>query len=287
MTVPDASFILADRTIAFDALERKIYFVAVTNDVLATHSWQNKMRDQLSTLSLQPPLAKPPTQTPSSTPIVMKPSLSRPTYESNIATIQSKIEDGETYEVCLTNHLIAEMELADPFAFYKTLRELNPAPFAGFYRAQTYAICSSSPERFVSLNVDRVMESKPIKGTRKRDRVDLVADGAIATELQECVKDHAENMMIADLVRNDFGHVCAIGSVHVPKLMQVETYETVHQLVTTVRGQLQPTCDILDAIVATFPGGSMTGAPKKRTMELIRDLEQHPRGVYSGTHFPI
>lgn len=145
----------------------------------------------------------------------------------------------------------------------------------------SYAICCSSPERFLRVDRDGWMESKPIKGTRRRGH-SAKEDAEIADELAQCAKDRAENMMIADLVRNDFGVVAQIGSVHVPKLMGVETYATVHQLVTTVRGQRRADADVVDVLQATFPGGSMTGAPKKRTMQIIRQLEQAPRGVYSG-----
>lgn len=247
--------------------------------------------------------------------VVFRPSRTRRQYGRDIQEIQRLIHDGETYEVCLTNQLEATHSVTNPLGFYQLLRKRNPAPYAGFYHvnprghfstscadqstagadidcphphppqrtgmADSYAICCSSPERFLRVEADGWMESKPIKGTRRRGRTPA-EDAAIAAELASCTKDRAENMMIADLVRNDFGVVAQIGSVHVPTLMAVETYATVHQLVTTVRGQRRTDADIVDVLNATFPGGSMTGAPKKRTMQIIRQLEQSPRGVYSG-----
>lgn len=248
--------------------------------------------------------------------LVFHPSRSKIQYGRDIAEIQRLIHAGETYEVCLTNQLETTHSVTDPLGFYELLRKRNPAPFAGFYlvnprghfrganktvdaggadgtmdkrseleqrtgMTDTYAVCCSSPERFLRVGGDGWMESKPIKGTRRRGRT-LAEDADIAEELAHCMKDRAENMMIADLVRNDFGVVAQIGSVHVPKLMAVESYATVHQLVTTVRGQRRADADIVDILHATFPGGSMTGAPKKRTMQIIRQLEQGPRGVYSG-----
>jgi len=127
-----------------------------------------------------------------------------------------------------------------------------------------------------------MMESRPIKGTARRRLDNQLADHHIADSLKKDEKSKSENLMITDLVRNDFGRVCVPGSVHVPSLMGVETYASVHQLVTCIRGQLQPHRNVIDALIATFPGGSMTGAPKQRTMEFIEELEGRPRGVYSG-----
>ncbi|KDO22456.1 hypothetical protein SPRG_12737 [Saprolegnia parasitica CBS 223.65] len=283
-TVPDAAFLFADRFLVLDHVTGHVYVAALDDDVSstpATTAWVQSIADRVRDMASTPTLS-PPSPPLVSDPITMRPSRCRRQYEQDIADVLDAIHDGETYEVCLTNQLIAELEVPDTLAFYKTLRTLNPAPFAAYLKHPDFAICSSSPERFLHVSCDGRMESKPIKGTRKRDHIDAAVDAAIASELGSCVKDRAENMMITDLVRNDFGVVAAIGSVHVPTLMHVESYATVHQLVTTVRGALADGKSALDAVHATFPGGSMTGAPKQRTMELIRDLEVYPRGVYSG-----
>ncbi|OQR96730.1 anthranilate synthase, partial [Thraustotheca clavata] len=278
--VPDAAFIFADRTIVMDHLTKNVYLVALDASKIpspTTKFWWTSVKAQI--YSAKPP--SPPTQLKLKAPVTMYPSRSRAQYEADISKVLDYIHEGETYEVCLTNQLLTQLRIADPLCFYKTLRALNPAPFAAYVHFPAFSICSSSPERFLRVTENGDIESKPIKGTRRR-AMDSQEDAEIAAELAQCVKDRAENMMVTDLVRNDFGIVCEIGSVHVPKLMEVESYATVHQLVTTVRGRLARNKSVVDAIKATFPGGSMTGAPKKRTMELIRDLEVYPRGVYSG-----
>ncbi|KAG6586627.1 aminodeoxychorismate synthase [Phytophthora cinnamomi] len=310
---PDASFVFADRTLVFDHRDGVIYSLSVSENKddskRASQQWHESMRNQLQQLTKafnQKSTARsslPPNSKAGTDEVIFRPSRSRGQYVADIEEIQRLIRAGETYEVCLTNHLRAEYALRDPLAFYRMLRRRNPAPFAGFYLSNpknrfqapehvkgsgesaaledTYALCCSSPERFLKVGADGWMESKPIKGTRPRGR-DPKDDAAIAEELASCEKDRAENMMIADLVRNDFGVVARVGSVHVPRLMGVETYATVHQLVTTVRAQRREDADVVDVLRATFPGGSMTGAPKKRTMHIIRELERAPRGVYSG-----
>jgi para-aminobenzoate synthetase len=168
---------------------------------------------------------------------------------------------------------------------YLRLRELNPAPYSGFLQHDVAGarawLLSSSPERYALVTADRRLETKPIKGTTPR--------GASATEdehhrerLARDLKTRAENLMIVDLLRNDLSLVCEVGSVEVPALMQVETYESVHQLVSTVRGRLRDDVSTVAALRALFPAGSMTGAPKLRTMEIINEVESTPRGAYAG-----
>lgn len=204
----------------------------------------------------------------------------RATYLAGIAACMAALEAGETYEVCLTNR-VRLPAVPDPFEFFRWQRANNPAPYAAFLRYGDLAVASSSPERFLTVDADGWAECRPIKGTAPRE-ADQAADQLAAKALAEDEKTRAENLMIVDLIRNDLGRVSEPGSVQVPQLMEVESYRTVHQLVTTVRGKLRSGVSAIDAVRACFPPGSMTGAPKIRTMELLDDLEDSARGVYSG-----
>ncbi|WP_410785524.1 aminodeoxychorismate synthase component I [Kribbella sp. C-35] len=204
----------------------------------------------------------------------------RATYLAGIARVLAELEAGETYEVNLTNR-VRLPAVQDPFEFFRWQRSANPAPYAAFLRYGDLAVASSSPERFLTVDADGWAECRPIKGTAPRD-LDPAQDQLAAKALAEDDKTRAENLMIVDLIRNDLGRVSVPGTVNVPQLMQVESYRTVHQLVTTVRGRLRDGVTAVDAVRACFPPGSMTGAPKIRTMEIIDSLEWSARGVYSG-----
>ena len=171
----------------------------------------------------------------------------------------------------------------DPLSLYGRLRTCNPAPFAAYLAEDDWAVISASPERFLRVDQGRV-ETRPIKGTRQRHS-GPEADLYTRDELRESDKDQAENVMIVDLLRNDLSRVCRPGSINVPRLCAVETYQTVQHLVSEVTGELGHGEDFWSLLAATFPGGSITGAPKIRAMEIIRELEQVARGAYCGTMF--
>ena len=203
-------------------------------------------------------------------------------YLGLIDQVQQKITDGETYEVCLTNMLEGSANPHEtPLDMYLRLREDNPTPFGAFIRTRDAAILSTSPERFLRIGADGWVESKPIKGTRPRGATPA-EDEAIKDELAASVKDRSENLMIVDLVRHDLGRTAKLGSVQVDTLFGIESYATVHQMVSTVSSRLAEAASPVACVRAAFPPGSMTGAPKLRTMALIDELEAGARGVYSG-----
>lgn len=201
-------------------------------------------------------------------------------YLALINRAQKHIAAGDVYQLCLTNQYQIE-GLADPLATFLALRKINPAPYSGYLKFGDTVLVSSSPEQFIQVGVDQLVSSKPIKGTRPRGATPEL-DATIISELENNVKERAENLMIVDLMRNDLSRVCESDSVTVEKLFDVESYSTVHQLVSTVQGRLAAGKKATDVLAATFPGGSMTGAPKLRAIEIINELESGHRGVYSG-----
>jgi para-aminobenzoate synthetase len=279
---PDAAFVFADRLVAFDHVEQCTYALCLHEPGGEEEAERWIAATSLRLASL-PEVAEPDWAgggAAAHEPVEFRLSRSHRQYLDDIAECRRCLLEGESYEICLTNRIAAAVR-PDPLPLYRTLRRINPAPFAAFLRFGRMAVLSSSPERFLRVGQDRWIEAKPIKGTCPRGGTPA-EDVKLAEELRLGEKNRAENLMIADLLRNDLGVVCEVGTVHVPSLMHVETYETVHQLVSTVRGLLREELEPPDCIRACFPGGSMTGAPKKRTMEIIDRLEGEARGVYSG-----
>ncbi len=279
--LPDAYLLLADRIVALDHELGQAHVLALSDgapgEAAAAEAWIARAAAALADLPL---LDEPRTADHEHAALTFKLARSREHYLANIETCKALLASGESYEICLTN-TIALPAPRDTFELYRVLRRVNPAPYAAYLRMREGAILSSSPERFLRVGRDRCIEAKPIKGTARRE-ADPAADARARRALALAPKDRAEHLMIVDLLRNDLGRVSQIGSIDVPKLMDVESYETVHQLVSTIRGRLRDDVDLADCLRATFPGGSMTGAPKLRTMELIDALEGAPRGVYSG-----
>lgn len=204
-------------------------------------------------------------------------------YRRKIAAAQQQITDGNSYEVCLTTALDATVPAGgfDPWETYLALRRRNPAPFASYLRLGGVTVASTSPERFLKIAADGGMRAEPIKGTRRR-AADPVEDAGLRADLAASLKDQAENIMIVDLLRNDLSHFAVPGSVTVSRLCAIESYATVHQMVSTIDARLLPGSSRAEAVAACFPAGSMTGAPKISTMAILDDLEDGPRGIYSG-----
>jgi len=201
-------------------------------------------------------------------------------YLDLIRSCQESIRQGDAYQLCLTNEATARVE-RDALALHLRLRTSSPAHHGGFLRISGTSLISSSPERFLSVSASGRVQTQPIKGTRPRGTT-LVRDLELRAELEASDKERAENVMIVDLMRNDLARVCRVGSVAVSHLLAVESYPQVHQLVSTVEGDLLPDLGAVDAVAACFPAGSMTGAPKLSAMRILNRLENGPRGVYSG-----
>ncbi|MGZ8256989.1 MAG: anthranilate synthase component I family protein, partial [Gallionella sp.] len=206
-------------------------------------------------------------------------NFSTASYCAAFEQVQGYLHAGDCYQINLAQRLSAQAS-GDAYIAYLALRDLSPAPFSAFMNLPKLQILCASPERFLSVKNGWV-ETKPIKGTRPR-HADKTQDAALADELLHHPKDRAENLMIVDLLRNDLGKNCVAGSVRVPKLFALESYATVHHLVSTVQGKLAAGRDALDVLCDSFPGGSITGAPKQRAMHIIDALEPDPRGVYCG-----
>lgn len=281
---PVAQFIFPEKMIIFDHQQSYIYLVYIANleEEEKVNHWFNTVKEKIENLEKNHKDIQD-NQEKINFNHTWKPYLTRKKkqYLKDIDICLMKIQQGESYEICLTNNFNLPV-INNPLDFYYRLRKKNPAPYSCFMRLNNLSISCSSPERFLHLDRQGYLESKPIKGTVKRGKNEE-EDENFKKQLKVSEKEQAENLMIVDLLRNDLGKVCQIGSVTVPKLMAIETYSTLHQMVSTVRGKIKPQIKPVDCIKACFPGGSMTGAPKKRTLQIINQLETEARGIYSGS----
>jgi para-aminobenzoate synthetase len=283
--VPDSVMLYANRLVAVDHVRHRIHLMALyREDEAAAAGWLAEAEGVVQEALADPGAAQPdPSQAfgePTAAHVTFDCGRGQTQYLADIARSQAELAAGESYEVCLTDQISTGAE-PDPFDLYRNLRRSNPAPFAAYLKLGEVAVVSSSPERFLSVDRDRRVEARPIKGTTPRSS-DPERDAALKAMLTNDEKTYAEHLMIVDLLRNDLGIVCEVGSVGVPELMIVEDYATVHQLISTIEGSLPADRSAPECARACFPGGSMTGAPKLRTMEIIDDIEAEARGVYSG-----
>lgn len=272
LPLPDMAIGIYDWAVVVDHHQRRSWLVGNCRDTRTIEQWQELVQLFNTPVKKQTPYFTPRTEITS--------NLDKPAYEKAFCKIKHYIHEGDCYQVNLAQRFMIEVS-GSHWDAYTRLRSLNPAPFAAYMHTPDGAVLSSSPERFLKVT-GGLVETRPIKGTRRRSSY-AYEDKALAVELLESEKDRAENLMIVDLLRNDLGKNCINGTVSVPKLFALESYATVHHLVSTVTGQLKPDRHAVDLLRGCFPGGSITGAPKLRSMEIIEELEPHRRTVYCGS----
>jgi len=215
-------------------------------------------------------------------PVQMQPIFSKQDYIRTIQQLQAHILRGDCYEINFCQEFYAANIAIDPVHLYQRLSALSPVPFGCFYKLEDKYLLCASPERYVKKQANTLI-AQPIKGTRKRNLLSATTDAQLKADLLADLKERAENVMIVDLVRNDLSKICTEGSVKVEELFGIYSFPQVHQMISTISGELPATMDFSDVLEASFPMGSMTGAPKKRVMQLIHQYEQSKRGIFSGT----
>ncbi len=271
--MPDLCFGIYDWALVVDHKERQSWLIGADGCQVSEDRWKELIdifsKPQTDLLKRSFNITGP-----------IQSNLSNQQYSDAFDRIKRYIHDGDCYQVNFAQKFSVSCQ-GDPWHAYKNLRSINPSPFSAYLNTPYGQILSSSPERF--LHVDQcLVETRPIKGTRPRSQ-DRNKDTLLQEELKSSVKDRAENLMIIDLLRNDLGKSCSPGSISVPDLFKVESFSTIHHLVSTVTGRLAEGHDALSLLSGCFPGGSITGAPKYRAMEIIDELESDPRGIYCGS----
>jgi len=271
LELPELCFAFYDRVLAHDYRDERTWLAAVHPEDPAI-----VLEEARRTLQAEPPAYPSPLHAEEARFVS---NFTREEYMEAVRKVKEYIFAGDIYQANLSQRFQAPLR-EHPWMLYRRLRRLNAAPFAAYFNVVDGQVCSSSPERFVK-GEGRWVETRPIKGTRGRSD-DLAEDQRLAEELLASAKDRAELSMIVDLERNDLGRVCEYGSVEVEEHAVIEHYATVHHLVSTVVGNLHPDRDVVDLLKASLPGGSITGAPKIRSMEVIDELEPTARSVYTG-----
>jgi para-aminobenzoate synthetase component 1 len=295
---PESYFAFYDTVVAFDHLETRAYLVATgfpeTEESLRLARARmriKEMKDWLhsclpapevqTSLSPKKRLGEREIQSPGGNgELVLKSNFTPEEYVGTVDRVREYIAAGDVFQVNLSQRFETKLTIS-PYELYQRLREVNPAPFASYLNFDGITIVSASPERFLKVQGDLV-ETRPIKGTRPRGK-DPLEDERLVQELVHSIKDRAENIMIVDLERNDLGRVCRYGTVKVTELAILETFPTVFHLTSTIIGRLRQKKSSIDLLKASFPGGSITGAPKVRAMEIIDELEPTRRSVYTGS----
>jgi anthranilate synthase component 1 len=278
---PTAGFMLFDTVLAFDHVRHRILVISnarVTPDADLEALYQFACaKIGFLERELQATLSEP--RHGAQEPLDVRSNVTREQFEASVRQAREHIAAGDIYQVVLSQRFDAELEV-EPFTVYRALRHVNPSPYMFYIRVGGRSMIGSSPEMLVRVEGDRV-ETHPIAGTRPRGASEA-EDARLAEELKANEKERAEHVMLVDLGRNDVGRVCEYGSVRVPQFMGLERYSHVMHLVSVVEGRLAADCDRLDALVACFPAGTVSGAPKIRAMEIIADLEPDRRGTYAG-----
>ena len=285
LKLPESYFAFYDTILAFDHLKNRTYIVATGFPELDEQLRLTRAKMNLAQMARQLALPAVPTSEPNTlssvirNEVVLKSNFTPEAYIKAVDRVREYIAAGDVFQVNLSQRFETELTIS-PYSLYQRLRQVNPAPFASYLNFDGVTIVSASPERFLRLD-DNWVETRPIKGTRPRGK-DIAEDIALADALSNSTKDQAENIMIVDLERNDIGRVCQYGTVKVTELAILETFPTVFHLTSTIVGKLSHDKNRLALLKATFPGGSITGAPKVRAMEIIDELEPTRRSVYTG-----
>jgi para-aminobenzoate synthetase component 1 len=286
LQLPECYLAFYDAVIAFDHLEGRAYVAATGFPETGS---ARRARAEIRLEELRRTLTGAPRpedhenvyfERQVESPISLRSNFTHEGYVEAVEAVREYIRAGDIFQANISQRFEANMPLP-PYDLYRRLRRINPAPFASYLNFDGMTVVSASPERFLRVRGDLV-ETRPVKGTRPRGK-DPASDEALARELVKSIKDQAEHVMIVDLERNDLGRVCRYGTVRVSELAALEKYATVFHLTSTVEGQLRPGMGVIDLLKATFPGGSITGAPKVRAMEIIDELEPTRRSVYTGS----